>query len=120
MTSYELRARVIAEWRGLPETPFPKDTSKEVGGLVLKVMDSLGLKERLREEEVLKAWGEIVGDFFALHSHPQRLREGVLTVHVLQPTVLYELDRVWKRDILGKLKARFGPRVVRELKFRIG
>jgi predicted nucleic acid-binding Zn ribbon protein len=120
MTSHQLRARVIAEWRGLPETPFPKDTSKAVGGVILKVMDSLGLKERLREEEVLKAWGEIVGEFVALHSHPQRLRDGVLTVHVLQPTVLYELDRVWKRDILGKLKARFGVKTVKELKVRIG
>jgi len=104
----------------LPETPFPKDTSKPIDGMILKVMDSLGLKERLREEEVLKAWAEIVGEFFALHSHPQRLREGVLTVHVLQPTVLYELDRVWKRDILGKLKDRFGVRTVRDIKFRIG
>jgi predicted nucleic acid-binding Zn ribbon protein len=120
MTSQQLRARVIAEWRGLPETPFPKDTSKALDGIVLKVMDSLGLKERLREEEVLKAWGEIVGEFVALHSHPQRLRDGILTVHVLQPTVRYELDRIWKRDILGKLKARFGVRTVKDIKFQIG
>jgi hypothetical protein len=44
----------------------------------------------------------------------------VLTVRVLQPTIHYELDRVWKRQLLEKLKERFGPRTVRELRFRIG
>jgi hypothetical protein len=43
-----------------------------------------------------------------------------LYVHVLQPTVHFELDRVWKREILARLKKRFGSRVVREVRFRIG
>jgi hypothetical protein len=43
----------------------------------------------------------------------------VLFVNVLQPTLRYELDRVWKKDILAKLQARFG-RMVREVKFQIG
>jgi predicted nucleic acid-binding Zn ribbon protein len=120
MTSGQLRARVLAEWRGLPEIPFPKDTARGVGQLIAGVMDRLGLKDRLREEEVLRSWEEIVGDFVARHSAPQRLSGGVLTVRVLQPTLRYELDRVWKRDILAKLKTRFGPSTVREVKFIIG
>jgi len=31
MTREQVRARVIAEWRGLPEQPFPRDTSKPIG-----------------------------------------------------------------------------------------
>ena len=83
-------------------------------------MKKLGLGERLREEEVLGAWREIVGDFFAKHSSPQRLKEGVLYVHVLQPTVHFELERVWRREILAKLKKRFGGQVVRDMRFRLG
>jgi hypothetical protein len=41
-------------------------------------------------------------------------------VNVLQPTVLYELDRQWKSLILTKLKRRFGAKVVRDLRFRLG
>ncbi|MHA3771745.1 DUF721 domain-containing protein [Verrucomicrobiota bacterium sgz303538] len=120
MKPEKLRARVIAEWRGLPEIPFVRDTAKPISDALTKVMTGLGLKDRLKEDEVLKAWGEIVGDFIAKHSAPQRLKDGVLTVRVLQPTVHYELDRVWKRELLDKLKRRFGSRLVREIRFRIG
>lgn len=83
-------------------------------------MQSLGLGERVLESEVLRAWREVVGDFISAHSTPSRLREGVLYVRVLQPTIHFELERVWKADILRKLKGRFGPRVIRELRFRVG
>ena len=53
-------------------------------------------------------------------SSPQRLKDGVLYVHVLQPTVHFELERMWKKEILDKLKKRFGGRVVREIRFRLG
>ena len=84
------------------------------------VMEGFGLRDRLREEEVIRTWGEIVGDFVSRHSTPQKLAAGVLTVRVLQPTLRYELDRIWKGDILAKLKARFGAKTVREVRFLIG
>ena len=87
---------------------------------MVKVMTDLGLKERLREEEVLKAWRNIVGDFLAAQSSPQRLKDAILYVRVLQPTVHFELDRIWKSQILEKLRDRFGRRTVRDIKFRIG
>ncbi len=120
MTPERLRAVALAEWRGLPATPFVSHTARPVGEAVVKLMAQLGLKDRLGEEEVLGAWREIVGEFVANHSSPQSLKQGVLLVRVLQPTVHYELDRVWKREILDKLKQRFGARMVREIRFRIG
>ncbi|HZJ13501.1 MAG TPA: DUF721 domain-containing protein [Chthoniobacteraceae bacterium] len=120
MKPERLRARVLAEWRGLPETPFPRDAAKPIGEPLSKLLTGLGLAERLREEEVIRAWQETVGEFFARHSSPRQLKDGVLYVHVLQPTVHFELDRVWKREILARLKKRFGSRVVRDVRFRIG
>jgi predicted nucleic acid-binding Zn ribbon protein len=83
-----------------------------------KLLGKLGLTERLNEQEIRNAWREIVGDFLAEHSLPISIREGVLTVQVIQPAVRYELDRSWKRSILRKLQARFGARIVREVRFR--
>lgn len=116
----QLKARIIAEWRGLPEEPFPKDTAAEVGGLVESVLGKLGLKTRIREEEIKAAWREIVGDFLARHSAPAALENGTLVVHVLQPTVHFELERVWKRKLLLKLQEKFGKPTVREIRFRLG
>ena len=82
-------------------------------------MQTLGLGERMKESEVLQAWKEVVGPFYAAHSLPSQLRDGVLVVRVLQPTVHFEMDRS-KGQIVEKLRARFGSRVVRELRFRLG
>jgi predicted nucleic acid-binding Zn ribbon protein len=120
MKPEQLRARVLAEWRGMPQSFERADRAVACGVAVQKVMKELGLGERLRADEILGAWREVVGEFVAKHSAPQQLKAGVLYVSVLQPTVHFELDRVWKRDILDKLKKRFGSRTVREIKFRIG
>ena len=120
MKPEQLRARVLAEWRGQPELYVRPDRTADIGDAVRKVMQALGLGDRLKADEVLGAWREIVGEFFAKHSAPQALKDGVLYVAVLQPTVHFELDRVWKRDIVAKLKKRFGARTVREIKFRLG
>jgi predicted nucleic acid-binding Zn ribbon protein len=111
--SPSLRAHVIAEWRGLPEKSAP-------AALLPKLMQRLGLKERLHETEVMEAWSKIVGDFIAAHSAPVALREGILYVRVLQPALHYELEQVSKIDILRKLKQRFGGKVIRDIRFRVG
>ena len=48
------------------------------------------------------------------------LREGVVYVRVLQPALHYELEQVSKIDILRKLKQRFGGKVIRDIRFRVG
>jgi len=114
------RAKIIAEWRGLPEKTLPRDRWAAPADVLPKLMQRLGLKERLHETEVLEAWGKIVGDFIATHSSPVALREGVLYVRVLQPALHYELEQVSKIDILRKLKQRFGGKIIRDVRFRVG
>ncbi len=117
--SPSLRRAVIAEWRGLPsEMPGP-DRAQSTADLLPKVMQKLGLKERMQEEEVRSGWRALVGDFNADNSRPMALREGTLIVHVLQPALRYELERS-KPEILRKIKLRFGGRAVRDLRFRLG
>jgi len=44
-----LRAAVIAEWRGLPERKTRADHWQSPAEVVPKLMQRLGLRERLRE-----------------------------------------------------------------------
>jgi predicted nucleic acid-binding Zn ribbon protein len=115
-----LRAAVIAEWRGLPERKMRTDRWQAPAELVPKLMQRLGLRERLHEREVIDAWSRIVGEFIAAHSTPFALRDGILYVRVLQPVLHYELEQVSKIDILRKLKKRFGPKTIRDVRFRVG
>jgi predicted nucleic acid-binding Zn ribbon protein len=83
-------------------------------------MKELGLSERLRESEVIDAWKQIVGDFIAAHSAPISLRAGMLSVRVLQPSLHYQFEQISKAEILRKLKQRFGTKIIREIRFRVG
>jgi predicted nucleic acid-binding Zn ribbon protein len=115
-----LRAAVIAEWRGLPERKLRSDRWQSPAELMPKLMQRLGLRERLREAEVIEAWSKIVGDFIAAHSAPVALREGILYVRVLQPALHYELEQISKSEILRKLKQRFGSKTIRDIRLRVG
>ena len=115
-----LRAAVIAEWRGLPKRKMRPDRWQSPADLVPKLMQRLGLRERLHETEVIEAWSKIVGEFIAAHSAPFALREGILYVRVLQPALHYELEQVSKAEILRKLKQRFGGKTIRDIRFRVG
>lgn len=115
-----LRAAVVAEWRGLPEKKVRPDRWQAPADLLPKLIQQLGLSERLRENEVIEAWKQIVGDFIAAHSAPVSLREGVLFVRVLQPALHYQFETISKAEILRKLKQRFGGRIIRDIRFRVG
>jgi len=115
-----LRATVLAEWRGLPERKVQTDRWRAPGELLPKLMQQLGLSERLHEKEVVEAWTGIVGEFIATHSAPVSLKEGVLYVRVLQPSLHYELEQISKAEILRKLKQRFGGKLIKQIRFRLG
>lgn len=115
-----LREAVLREWRGLPGAKARADHWQAPGELLPKLMQQLGLSERLRENEVFDAWKMIVGEFIAEHSAPVSLRAGVLYVRVLQPSLHYQFETISKAEILRKLKQRFGARIIRDVRFRVG
>lgn len=118
MISPSLRRNILAEWRGYREPPGTRPAvrvSDAIGDLVGK----LGLSERICEQEILSTWQEIVGEFLATHSTPNRLVNGVLHVQVIQPSVRYELENRWRKVVLEKLRERFGSKTVKDVRFRI-
>jgi predicted nucleic acid-binding Zn ribbon protein len=112
-----LRQRALSDWYGYDFRPPPTGGPRPVRDAVGAVLAGLGIGERLAEAQVVAAWGEIVGDFLALHSKPDRLQGGVLFVRVIQSSIRYELERTWKRDLLAKLRERFGAKQIREVRF---
>jgi predicted nucleic acid-binding Zn ribbon protein len=114
-----LRAKLLEEWRGLPQ-PLPKpDRVTPVGPVLDKLLAKLGFSERLDEEAMLNSWKSLVGDFLAAHSAPVGLKNGELIIRVTQPTVRYELDRVWKKRILTTMQNEFGKNKIRGIRFQL-
>lgn len=113
------RAKLIADWRGYEE-PKPKpDRTQLAGAVASSFLQQLGLGEQMDEDELKRVWKEMVGDFLALHSTPVKLKDGILVVQVLQSTIHYELDRIWKPKVLKNLRERFGNKRIREIRFRV-
>jgi predicted nucleic acid-binding Zn ribbon protein len=115
-----LRALVVTEWRGLPEGKLRPDKWQRLGDVMPKLVQQLGLSDRLKENEITNAWRQIVGDFIAAHSAPVTLRDGVLVVRVVQPALHYQFETISKPEILRRLKQRFGSKLIRDLRFRVG
>ncbi len=113
------RDRVLAEWRRYPESR-PRRPASRVGDVLNRVLDDLGVGERITEEEISREWHSMVGGFLAENARPLRLRRGELAVQVLQPSIRFELERVWKPRILKRLRELYGPDAVRSLRFVLG
>ena len=63
---------------------------------------------------------ETLAEKTAAHSAPVALREGLLYVRGLQPSLHYELECVAQTEILRKLKQRFGGKTICDVRFRLG
>jgi len=112
------RRFVLSEWRGLPQPEEEPDRCESLSDILKRILPKLGLKDRLDEQEIQDAWQEIVGDFLAAHAKPSGLKNGTLLIQVVQASVRYELETVWKAKILKRLQERFGAKKIREVRFR--
>ena len=110
---------LLSQWRRCG-TRSLEDEPVTASSVVGRVVERLGLGDQLTEQELSSAWKEIAGEFLAEHSRPTAVKRRVLEVSVLQPAVLFTLEREMKPMILSKLQAQFGADRIRDVKFRVG
>jgi hypothetical protein len=113
------RAAVLTEWRGLPQRKLQRDRWQSPAELMPKLMQRLGLRERLRETEVIDAWSQKVGDFIAAHSTPSRCAKPC-SMSGCFSSLHYNLEQISKFEVLRKLKQRFGAKTIHDVRFRVG
>ena len=115
-----LREQVLREWNALPraQETLERRAVTSVAVSVPKLLKTMGLDERWRQNQIASAWGEIVGETIARHAQPTACHGNSLVVGVDHSTWLRELTYL-KPDLLGKLQARFGAHAPRDIIFRI-
>jgi hypothetical protein len=119
--SYAQRRRhaLISAWRGVDEGPIIELPTLNVADLVGKVVAQAGIGDRMKLEEVLAAWRDIVGDFLFQHSRPDSIQRGVLMVRVLQPTVHHALA-VERPRILKRLQTLLKNAGIKDVRLKHG
>ncbi|MCB1097602.1 MAG: DUF721 domain-containing protein [Verrucomicrobiae bacterium] len=116
----QLRAKVLGEWRGASEVRKTNVFEHPITDLLPGIMRRIGVQDQITAEAITAEWRGIVGEFLASNSRPLKLQNRVLTIAVLQSTLLYMLEQEFKREILAKVRERFGDKTVRDVKFTVG
>lgn len=115
-----IRARVLSEWHGCRVERNTRVFEHPISDLVPGIMRKVGVQDQINAEEITAEWQAIVGDFLGANSRPVKLQHRVLTIAVLQSTLLYMLEQEFKREILAKVRSRFGEKTVRDVRFTVG
>jgi hypothetical protein len=110
---------MVSAWRGVDEGPILDLPTLSVADLVDKIVAQAGIADRMKLEEVLAAWRDIVGDFLFQHSRPDSILRGVLMVRVLQPTVHHALAMERTR-ILKKLQTQLKSAGIKDVRLKHG
>ncbi|MBN1449234.1 MAG: DUF721 domain-containing protein [Bacteroidetes bacterium] len=76
-----------------------------------------GLDRRIREEEVLQRWPDIVSTAIANHAHPVRMRRGILWIEVTDAVWRQELHMM-RTGLIEKINAFLGEHIVEEIRLR--
>lgn len=114
-----LRQQLIDEWRGMKsqdEVSPPKPIRDEVSA----ALKGLGVSDMLTEDDVVRAWNQIMPPVITENTRPTGYRNGLIEVSVLQPSMRYTLDRQMKPEIVKKLQNLFGREKVKGIVFRLG
>jgi predicted nucleic acid-binding Zn ribbon protein len=87
-----------------------------IGDILPAVLKSVGLEQRLREQEILKVWPTAVGADIAARTRAVKMEKGVLFVQVEHGAWLQELHFM-EREIIEKLRERAPGIKCRKIRF---
>jgi hypothetical protein len=90
-----------------------------VGDLATQIMAKAGMANRVKLEDILAAWQEIVGAFLFKLTRPDTFERGILTVRLMQPTAHHALMQE-KVKILKRLQEKLPDAKIKDVRFRHG
>lgn len=113
------RHNLIAAWRGVEDGPLMDLPTLKAGDLAAQIMAKAGMANRVKLEDILAAWEEIVGAMLFRMTRPDTFERGVLTVRLMQPTAHHALMQE-KVKILKRLQERLPSAKIKDIRFRHG
>lgn len=114
-----IRRAVLREWRGGDDPAHPDDHLHRATEFLGAILKQANVSEGVDEQRLREMWTEIAGDFIARHATPDSLRNGCLTLKVLQPAMRFQLEQM-KPRLLSNLDRVAGRGVVKSIRFSLG
>jgi len=82
-----------------------------------KTLESQGISKRLRQENAVVRWEEIVGEKIAKASKAVKIDRGTLLIEVKSCAWKQQIQML-KPDIMKKLNTQLGADIVKDIRFR--
>ena len=113
------RHSLITAWRGVEDGPLMDLPTLRVGDIATQIMAKAGMGNRVKLEDILAAWQEIVGAFLFKLTRPDTFERGILSVRLIQPTAHHALMQE-KVKILKRLQEKMPDAKIKDIRFRHG
>lgn len=114
-----MRRAILREWHGGEEPPGLDDRVHEAGSMMRAILDRVGISDGVDEERLREIWREVAGELVCRHASPASLRNGCLTLKVLQPAMRMHLEQM-KGMLLARLQAKLGRETVKSIRLSLG
>lgn len=114
-----VRKQLLTEWRGGVDPPSPLRNIHQPDEFLSGLLKSVGLSDGIDEGRLKESWSRVAGDFVSKHTVPESVRNGVLVLRVLQPTMKFHLQQM-SGKLLENMKQELGEGVVKQIMFKIG
>ncbi|MCG8605283.1 DUF721 domain-containing protein [bacterium] len=102
--------------KGVALSGLTKKAPTPLGRSVWRLIRSLGLEKKVKQNEVLIKWSEIVGEQVFQVTRVDRVQNGILFVKVSSSAWRNELIYM-KKEILEKIYSSIGKGVIEDIRF---
>ena len=93
-------------------------SAEAVGGVLGRVLESLGLSREMTGWQAVEAWPKLVGPRVARHARAVAFRDGTLHVEVEGSAWMQELSFL-KPDLARRINQHVGSELVREVRLSL-
>jgi len=110
----------MREWRGCDDPVRSTENVLQAGEFLEEILARVSTaKEAVDVERLREAWRALAGEMIASQCQPEGLRDGVVTLRVLQPSMRFHLEQI-KPMLLRRLRSELGEDQVRAVRFVLG
>ena len=91
----------------------------EIGQVLDRLFRKLGYDKKIREQQAMFLWDEVVGEHVAAHAQPTQIDNGKMSVVVSDSIWLTELSLL-RMQYIAKINEELGSMIVKEIEFKTG